>query len=80
MIKHRCKKCLWWDNRKEFIQFLPKISDKPNPGFCRKRKAPVVARDGVYIGIHPVHDADEFCGEFDLNEEVTEWDAQQNVK
>ena len=64
MISHRCRKCTWWDNREEFIKFLPEIPGKPDPGFCRRRKAPAISFEKILIGIHPVHDAEEFCGEY----------------
>ena len=64
MISHRCKKCIWWDNREEFTKYLPVILDKPKPGFCRRRKAPALSFEKILIGVHPVHDAEEFCGEY----------------
>ena len=64
MITHRCKKCLWWDNTHISVQFIAPIEWKPNPGFCRRRKAGVIAIDKNHVGVHPVQDADEFCGEF----------------
>jgi len=64
LINHRCKICIWWDNRNEFIKFLPEIPGKPNPGFCRRRKAGVILFKNVHVAIHPIQDADEFCGEF----------------
>ncbi|MHC4354546.1 MAG: hypothetical protein ACYS0H_17720 [Planctomycetota bacterium] len=64
MKTSRCKTCTWWDNREKFVSFLPKMDFKPNPGFCRRRKAPAVSYEKILIGVHPVHDADEFCGEY----------------
>lgn len=69
MIGHRCKNCLWWDNRGAFIKFLPEIPGKPEPGFCRRRKAGAVQYQGAHVAIHPVHDAEEFCGEFSPDRE-----------
>ena len=64
MIGYRCQKCTWWDNRKEFAMHLPVIPDKPKAGFCRRRKAPAITYEKILVGMHPVHDAEEFCGEF----------------
>ena len=64
MITHKCRNCIWWDNREQFTKFLPQIPDKPNAGFCRRRKAVSVSWEKIVLGIHPIHDAEEFCGEF----------------
>ena len=64
MITHRCKNCRWWDNREQFIEGFPDIEWKPNPGLCRRRRAGAIKIKNLFIGIHPVMDAEEFCGEF----------------
>ena len=64
MISHRCKNCIWFDNRERFTKFLPKIEWAPNPGFCRRRKSAAIRIERAFVGVHPVHDAEEFCGEF----------------
>jgi len=64
MITHRCKNCLWWDNQHISVQYIVKLDWKPNPGFCRRRKSGAILIEKNHIGIHPVMDADEFCGEF----------------
>ena len=64
MITHRCKNCTWWDNVHISVQYITSIEWKPNPGFCRRRKAGVIGIEQNHVGVHPVMDADEFCGEF----------------
>ena len=46
------------------VQYITNIEWKPNPGFCRRRKAGVIGIEQNHVGVHPVMDADEFCGEF----------------
>ena len=43
---------------------MEKIEYIPNPGICRKHKPASMNLNGVYIGMQPVMDAEEFCGEF----------------
>ena len=64
MITHRCKNCLWWDNEHMSINYITKIEWKPSPGFCRRRKAGATWMETTLVAVHPVTDADEFCGEF----------------
>jgi hypothetical protein len=64
MISNRCKNCLWFDNVHESVRFLPIIEWKPNPGFCRKKRPGAILIDKSHVGVQPVMDADEFCGEF----------------
>ena len=64
MITHRCKNCLWFDDKHPSVQFLPKIDWKQHPGFCRKHKPGAIMVDKSHVGVQPVMDADEFCGEF----------------
>jgi hypothetical protein len=64
MIGHRCKNCTWWDNTHISVKFIRELEWKPTPGFCRRRKAGVIAIEQNHVAIHPVQDADEFCGEF----------------
>ena len=66
MIEHRCKKCLYWDNRECFIRYIPiSVRElKPNPGFCRRRRSAAIRIDQMFVGVHPVQDAEEFCGEY----------------
>ena len=64
MISHRCKNCIWWDNQHISVRYITPVEWKPNPGFCRRRKAGVVGIEKNHFGVHPVMDADEFCGEF----------------
>lgn len=68
MISARCKDCRAWDNREQFIKDLPKIPWKPNPGWCRRRRAAAIRFENVYVGVHQVMDAEEFCGEFKGNQ------------
>ena len=46
------------------VKYITQIEWKPNPGFCRRRKAGVIGIEKNHIGVHPVMDGDEFCGEF----------------
>jgi len=64
MIGHRCKNCLWWDNKHISVKYIAPIEWKPYPGFCRRRPAGAIKIDKNYIGVQPVMDAEEFCGEF----------------
>ena len=64
MIGHRCKDCLWWDNKHLSVEFLPKLDWKPNPGFCRKKIPGAILIEKSHVGVQPVMDADEFCAEF----------------
>jgi hypothetical protein len=64
MIAHRCKNCIWWDDREEFVRFIPKYEGKANPGFCRKHKPGAVSIKNFYYGVQPIMDAEEFCGEY----------------
>lgn len=64
MIGCRCKNCIWWDNQHISVKFIPKIEWKPDPGFCRKHKPGANRVGTVYVGVQPVQDANEFCGEF----------------
>jgi hypothetical protein len=43
---------------------MVKIEWKPMPGFCRRRKAGAIQIEKNHIGVHPVMDGEEFCGEF----------------
>ena len=64
MIKHRCKNCKWWDNEHESVKLIPLIDGKSNPGFCRKHKPGAIGVNNHHVGVQPVMDANEFCGEF----------------
>jgi len=64
MINHRCKNCTWYDNEHISVSYIVELEWKPNPGFCRRRKAGVIGIEKNHIAVHPVVDADEFCGEF----------------
>ena len=64
MIGHRCKNCIWWDNQHESVKAIPVIPGKSNVGFCRKHKPGVILLEKVHVGVQPVMDQDEFCGEF----------------
>jgi len=64
MIGYRCKDCLWWDNEHLSVTFIAMVEWKPNPGFCRKKRPGAILIEQSHIGVQPVMDADEFCGEF----------------
>jgi hypothetical protein len=64
MITHRCGKCLWWDNKHISVKHIPEIEWKPKPGFCRRRRPAAIGIGKNHVGVQPIMDADEFCGEF----------------
>ena len=64
MIDYKCKDCLWWDTEHVSVEYIVAIKWKPTPGFCRRRRAGVISVEKNHVGVHPVMDADEFCGEF----------------
>ena len=68
MIINRCKNCTWFDDQHPSVQFVPKIEWKTHTGFCRKKRPNVTGHKGWHIGIQPIMDADEFCGEFRMED------------
>ena len=68
-MSKKCKLCEQWDNQHISVSLLPDIPWKPNPGFCRKHKPGAVLIERNHIGVQPVMDADEWCGEFRLKKE-----------
>jgi len=64
MIGHRCKNCLWWDSQHPSIALAKPELGKVDLGFCRRRRAGALRIERHFYGVHPVMDADEFCGEF----------------
>jgi hypothetical protein len=56
--------CLWWDEKHVSVKRIPKLDWKPNPGFCRKHKPGAIMVEKSHVGIQPVMDAEEFCGEW----------------
>jgi len=64
MIGHKCHLCTWWDNQHISVRYIVELEWKPSPGFCRRRKAGVIQIERNHVAVHPVTDADEFCGEF----------------
>jgi hypothetical protein len=64
MISHRCKDCVWWDNQHPSIKLVNPHLGKAVLGFCRRRRAGALRIEDAFYGVHPVMDADEFCGEF----------------
>ena len=64
MIAHRCNKCLWWDNEHISVWAIPETPEKPDPGFCRKKRPNPMLFKEHHFGVQPVMDAAEFCGEF----------------
>lgn len=67
MIGHRCKNCTWWDNQHPSVERIPVELHKTVVGFCRRRRAGSLRIKNHFYGVHPVMDADEFCGEFKEN-------------
>jgi len=57
MIGHKCNKCIWWDNKHKNVPII-------DVGFCRKHKPAATMKDGLYMGIWPLTDKEDFCGEF----------------
>ncbi len=46
------------------VKSIPVTTEKPGPGFCRRRRPGVLGFKNHHFGAQPVMDADEFCGEF----------------
>jgi hypothetical protein len=46
------------------VKSIPATIEKPDPGFCRRRRPNVIGHKEHHFGAQPVMDADEFCGEF----------------
>ena len=63
MIAHRCKNCRWWDNEHIRIKYILKLEYIPNPGICRKHKPGAIKIKETYIGIQPIMDENDYCGE-----------------
>lgn len=73
MAKGKCEQCMWWDNSHERVKQIPLVPGISSPGFCRKHKPAAYAMkaDGgfvYHIGIQPITDAHEGCGEFRLED------------
>lgn len=64
MIGHRCKNCLWWDHDHTRVRQAPVVPGIPHPGLCRKHKPGAYALGNVHVGVQPIMDAEDFCGEF----------------
>lgn len=67
MIDNRCCNCLWWDNSHPRVALCPQLDWMQSPGICRKHKPGAVPLDRttpIYVGVQPLMDADDFCGEF----------------
>ena len=64
MIGHRCKNCIWWDSQHPSVELVKPELGKQELGFCRRRRAGALRIHNHFYGVHPVMDADEFCGEF----------------
>jgi hypothetical protein len=65
---------MWWDDTHPRLKFMPTIQGIRDPGFCRKHKpgaytATNEQREAFAIGIQPITDGDEYCGEFRPREE-----------
>ena len=64
MIGHRCKNCLWWDNEHARVDYVPAVDGIVSPGICRKHKPGAYSVNKFLIGVQPITDLDDFCGEF----------------
>lgn len=65
----KCETCQWWDNEHERILHAPQINGIKQPGFCRKHKPGAYTKtndsgEAFAIGIQPITDAAERCGEY----------------
>lgn len=65
----RCRTCIWWDNTHPRLQFAPEVQGIASPGFCRKHKPGAYTlvnaeKEAFAIGIQPITDGDECCGEY----------------
>ena len=64
-----CKTCKWWDKDHPRLRFAPLVHGIPHPGFCRKHKPGAYTalnenKEAFAIGIQPITDANECCGEW----------------
>jgi hypothetical protein len=64
VIEHRCKRCIWWDDRHRAVEYIPIQLHKTSPGICRKHKPGSLRIGEHFYGVQPITDADDFCGEF----------------
>ena len=65
MNQRKCKRCLWWDALHERVKAAPPIPGIASPGLCRKHKpGSERVQQGYYLGVQPMMDADDYCGEF----------------
>lgn len=64
--ERRCKSCVWWDSAHPRVLTLPPIAGIQDPGICRRDRPDAVAVNAsatVFIGMQPIMDAEDFCGE-----------------
>ena len=65
----KCGTCKWWDNTHKRIQYAPEVRGIEKPGFCRKKMpgaytATNDSKEHFAIGIQPITDAEDRCGEY----------------
>lgn len=68
MVNYRCQHCKWWDNQHPAVEDIPIELKKTRPGFCRKHKPGSLRIGHHFYGVQPITDANDFCGEFRLDE------------
>lgn len=69
VVAYKCRTCIWWDNQHPRLQFAPLVHGIAAPGVCRKHKPGIYSLTNDYgeafsIGIQPITDGDECCGEY----------------
>ena len=68
-----CGTCRWWDHSHPRLQYAPDVQGIAVSGFCRKHKpgaytAANEQKEAFAIGIQPITDKDDYCGEYRLKE------------
>ena len=62
--KKHCSECKWWDNKHPKLDFAPKVDGLASPGFCRKHRPGAYSLKNYWIGLQPITDGNEWCGEY----------------
>ena len=69
MTTFRCQACRWWDHEHPRLKYAPSVQGIEAAGFCRKHKPGAytlgnAAHESFAIGIQPITDANDYCGEY----------------
>jgi len=63
-MSNACAKCDWWDDTHARLKTAPEIAGIGHPGLCRKHKPGAYRTGNYYVGVQPIMDAEDRCGEF----------------